>query len=257
MIPSQEREQLISDCLDDFYRHRLEKIRGIELHKLLSRKNPYLFRALHTEKASDIVEKILSAFLMSSDETIFGNDFFEPIARKVSGGHASDGTGVDVIVETDTEIRAYAVKSGTNAQNASAKSKQEQEFNQLRSRLSKLHKKFDPILAASYGRVGVRTTGKARAFREVAGEAFWEEITGDAEFYLKLIRLMGDIPARHHETYKPEWYAAINRLTSMFISDFCFLDGRIDWEKLTVFVSASAKPARVAAKRISKKTSSN
>lgn len=244
MISTQELETLISRCLDDFYQHRLDKIRGIELRKLLSRKNPYLFRALHTEKASDIVEKILSAFLMSSDETIFGNDFFEPVARAISGGHASDGKGVDVIVETDTEIRAYAIKSGTNAQNASARDKQGQEFNELKSRLSKLRKIFDPVLAASYGRVGLRTKGKARAFREIAGQAFWEEITGDTEFYLKLIRLMGDIPAKHHETYKPEWDAAINRLTSAFIADFCFPDGKINWESLTVFVSASEKPKR-------------
>jgi hypothetical protein len=243
LITPEKLETLIAECLDNFYRHRLDKIRKIRLRAVLSRKNPYLFRALHTEKAADIVEQILSAFLMSSDETIFGNDFFEPIARDVSGGQASDGKGIDVIIHSETEIRAYAVKSGKNAQNASARDKQELEFNELRQRLAKLHKKFDPVLGAAYGRVTGTARKKPRSFREVAGQKFWQELTGDPDFYLKLIRLMKDIPARHMELYKPEWDAAINRLTSEFIHDFCLEDGRVDWDKLTAFVSAEQKPA--------------
>jgi hypothetical protein len=246
LIDPDRLQALIAECLDNFYKHRLEKIRKLQLRAVLRRKNPYLFRALHTEKASEIVEQILSAFLMSSDETIFGNDFFEPIAREVSGGQASDGKGVDVVVHTETEIRAYAVKSGANAQNASARDKQEQEFNELRQRLAKLRKRFDPVLAAAYGRInrrsGVRVV-KARSFREVAGQAFWTELTGDSDFYLKLMRLMQDIPAKHQETYKPEWDAAINRLTGEFIADFCTGDGNVDWDKLTAFVSSETKPS--------------
>lgn len=243
MIDPKKLESLIAGSLDEFYRHRLDKIRGIKLRKVLSRKNPYLFRALHTEQAAEIVEKILSAFLMSSDETIFGQDFFEPIALAVSGGHKSGGKGVDIEIHTKKEIRAYAVKSGANAQNASAKAKQEQEFNELRSRLQTMRKKFDPVLAASYGRINPVKKGKARGFREIAGQSFWKEITGDADFYLKLIHLMGDIPARHMETYKPEWDAAINRLTNEFFNEFCLKStGKIDWKKLTEFVSATEKP---------------
>ena len=33
------------------------------------------------------------------------------------------------------------------------------------------------------------------------------------------------------------WDAAINRFTAEFINDFCFPDGRIDWEKVVGFVS--------------------
>ena len=42
----------------------------------------------------------------------------------------------------------------------------------------------------------------------------------------------------------PAWDRAINRFGREFCRDFCFADGRIDWEKLVRFVSeerASAK----------------
>ncbi len=59
----------------------LEKL---SLKRILRRKNPYLFRALGSEIASDIVQQILQAFVSSSDETIFGDAFFEPIALMAS-----------------------------------------------------------------------------------------------------------------------------------------------------------------------------
>lgn len=31
--------------------------------------------------------------------------------------------------------------------------------------------------------------------------------------------------------------AALNKFTAEFVKDFCFPDGRIDWEKLVRFVS--------------------
>lgn len=240
-------EALIARCLNEFYQHRLAKIKSIDLRKILARKNPYLFRALATEQASEIVNVILTAFLSSSDETIFGQDFFEPIAREVSTGRPSSAEGVDVEIETPTRVSAYAVKSGSNAQNASARKRQNQEFLSLRSRLLKLRKEFDPVLAAGYGRK--QSPPKKFVFREVSGQAFWREITSDSDFYLKLIRLMKDIPAQHKEAYKPEWDAAVNRMTAEFIADFCHPEGRVDWEKLTVFVSAEAKPLGRARKK--------
>jgi len=60
---------------------------------------------------------------------------------------------------------------------------------------------------------------------------------------------MKDIPAEHKEAYQPEWDAAVNRLTSEFLRDFCFPDGHIDWEKLTRFVSAEECPKELKTRR--------
>ena len=48
---------------------------------------------------------------------------------------------------------------------------------------------------------------------------------------------MKDKSSAHRAEYLFAWYAAINRFTAEFVSDFCFPDGRIDWEKLVRYVS--------------------
>jgi hypothetical protein len=235
-LNDQKLEKLISDCLNDFYQSRLQRLDKLKLKTILRRKNPYLFKALNTEKASEIVEQILFAYISSSDETIFGDRFFEPISKEVSGGSVSPSPGVDVAVETDSKYSAYAVKSGPNPFNSSAKKRQSDEFLSLKSRLSKIRKEFDPVLAYSYGRT-IKPIAKNKFYREIAGQVFWEELTGDSSFYLKLITMMGDIPRKHMEKYKPQLDAAINRFTLDFTNDFCHKNGQIDWEKLVEFVS--------------------
>jgi len=242
-----ELGSLIGRCLQDFYERRLQRLQGLELSDFLLRKNPYLFRALATEKASEIVESVLTAYLGASDETIFGGVFFEPIARIASGGKASDAEGADFVVESDQRILAVALKSGPNIYNASQKKRQSQEFQAVRGRLYKLQKQFDPMLGHAYGRLRTEPS-KDRAYRDRSGQAFWTEITGDPDFYLKLVRLMSEEPAKHRKRYDLAWGATINRLTVEFAKDFCFPDGRIDWEKLVRFVSEDV-PAREAKKK--------
>ncbi len=236
-----ELESLITKCLQDFYERRLRRLGELCLKDFLRRKNPYLFRAQGIQKASEIVEQLLAAHTSASDETIFGNVFFEPIARIASGGKTSDAEGVDFVIESAGRITAVALKSGPNIYNASQKKRQSQEFLAVRSRLYKLQKQFDPILGHAYGRLKTEPT-KDRIYRDRSGQAFWTEITGDSDFYLKLVRLMKDVPAQHRKEYTPAWDAAINRFTAEFIKDFCFPDGSIDWEKLVRFVSEDKSP---------------
>jgi hypothetical protein len=235
-VNTAELQILISKCLQDFYERRVRKLEELRLKNFLRRKNPYLFKALGTQKASEIVEKILTAYIGASDETMFGEAFFEPIARIASGAKVSDAEGVDFVIESEDHVLAVALKSGPNIYNASQKKRQCQEFLALRSRLYKLHKEFDPMLGHAYGRAKAEPT-KDLIYRRRSGQAFWSEITGDTDFYLKLIRMMKDEPAKHKEKYTPAWDAAINKFTAEFIKDFCFADGRIDWEKLVRFVS--------------------
>lgn len=130
-----ELEHLISECLQDFYKRRLQKLEQLHLKVFLRRKNPYLFKALATEKASEIVEQVLVAYIGASDETIFGGAFFEPIARIASGGKVSDAEGVDFTVEFPDRFLTVALKSGPNIYNASQKKRQSQEFLAVRNRL--------------------------------------------------------------------------------------------------------------------------
>jgi hypothetical protein len=88
-MKSEELEALIAKCLHDFYGRRMKRILELKLRDVLKKKNPYLFRATGIEKASEIIEDILRAFISSSDETMFGDAFFEPLAKLSSVGVVS------------------------------------------------------------------------------------------------------------------------------------------------------------------------
>lgn len=226
-----ELEDLIRQSLDEFYRRRIKRLSELKLSEVLRKKNPYLLRAVGALKASELVEEILHAYMSSSDETIFGDAFFEPIARLCSGGTVSPSEGVDVAVETDTVYKAFSIKSGPNIFNASQSKRQDDEFNSLRHRLHKIHKQFDPILGHCYGRRASSRRGK-RSYRVISGQALWEELTGDPDYYIKLIELMRDYPYEHRKKFELEWASAANRFVKEFVDNFNNPDGTINWEKL-------------------------
>ena len=96
-----ELEDLIRRSLDEFYQRRIKKLSELKLQDVLRKKNPYLLRAVGVKEAHEIVNEILTAFMSSSDESIFGDAFFEPIVRIASGGRVSDADGVDIVLETE------------------------------------------------------------------------------------------------------------------------------------------------------------
>jgi hypothetical protein len=250
-IDSEKLEALIKECLNEFYERRIKMLENLNLRKVLSRKNPYLFKALGTEQAPEIVKRLLEAYVSSSDETIFGNVYFEKIASNLPNVNVATGKGVDLTVIEDRVIHEYSLKSGANALNASQKEKLNTEFLELRSRLMKMHKQFDPVLASAYGRKNRPPTGKY-IYRESSGQEFWREITGDDTFYLKLITLMKDEPLKRIDQYQHDWDATVNRFTKEFMEDFCFPNGHIDWEKLTKLVSAR-EPLKLPKRKKAKK----
>ena len=100
--------QAIASALETFYGTLIEKIDGLNIQKVMKRKNPYLYRAKAMQSATEIVDSVLTAFVSSSEETIFGNCFFEPIAIAASGGNKALAEGIDIMIqnnETNT-IRA-------------------------------------------------------------------------------------------------------------------------------------------------------
>jgi len=230
-------ENNIETCLEKFYANRLTGLQKLSLKKVLQKKNPYLYRALGIEKASEIVEQIMSAYVTSSDETIFGNVFFEPLAKLAAAGQVAPTEGVDFALEKTDRYLAVAVKSGPNWGNADQHKRQSTNFDALRNRLYKLNKQFDPLVGQAYGQQCSEPTENSR-FRRRSGQAFWLEITGDPDFYLKLIRLMKDVPERNRPKFRAEWDQAVNRFTRDFMTDFCRQDGSIDWESLVAFNSS-------------------
>lgn len=229
----------IAKALETFYNTLIEKIDTLNIEKIMKRKNPYLYRAKAMQNAAEIVDSVLTAFVSSSEETIFGNCFFEPIAIAASGGNKALAEGIDIMVQDDNAntIFAIAVKSGPSVFNADSKKRQEQNFMAASKLAQQAKARFEAYIGYCYGKKKESDKGKPKMYRELAGKKFWEEITGDADFYKKIISFMGTLPEKYVEQYKESYNKASNRLIREFANSFCTEDGSIDWEKLVEFNS--------------------
>lgn len=231
--------QAIASALETFYGILIEKIDGLNIQKIMKRKNPYLYRAKAMESAAEIVESVLTAFVSSSEETIFGNCFFEPIALAASGGSKALAEGIDIMIhdkESNT-ISAIAVKSGPSVFNADSKKRQEQNFMAASKLARQVKARYEAYIGYSYGKKKETGRGRPKMYQELAGKRFWAELTGDDEFYIKIIGYMGTMPEQYVACYKESYHKAANRLVREFSNSFCREDGSIDWEKLVEFNS--------------------
>jgi hypothetical protein len=223
----------------------------LDLNRVLSRKNPYLFRATGIANAPEMINQLLAAHISSSDEGIFGDEFFEPICKGISKAQIAAAKGVDFVIESDTTYEVISLKSGPNAFNSSQVSKQNQQFEDIRRSLAatvrQLRKQFVPVMGCGYGRADSSPTDSRRYFK-LAGQALWERITGDRDFYLKLVRLMRDDPEKHRPQFKDAWDRAINRFVREFTERFCDKNGEVKWEDLVQF--NSGKQAQPGSKRL-------
>jgi len=250
LITDAELRIEISRLLWIFYDKRVAALQRLDLRKVLAGKNPYLYRAISSGKAADIVEDVLRARISSSDETIFGNEFFEPLALWVAqaatandpdvSARTSSGAGVDLEVERVNVFTAIAVKSGTRVFNAQSRQKQKDQFKQARNRLFKTQKQFDPVVGYSYGRL----QSKDSDFRVIAGEAFWGELSGDSDMYLRIIRAMDEPSQKNAQLFQIEYEKAVNRFTRTLLDEFSDASGELDWDRLAEFNSSVVAPPR-------------
>ena len=235
--------EAIAKGLDNFYKSLIDKTNNLDIKKIMKRKNPYLYRAKAMQNASDIVSSVLDAFVTSSEETIFGNCFFEPLALAASGGSKALAEGVDIMIEKKEEktIYAVAVKSGTSVFNADSKKRQEQNFAAAAKLAKQAKARYEAIIGYGYGKKKITGKGVPKMYQELAGQEFWAELTGEENFYLKIIQFMGELPEQYLDDYQRSYNNAMNRLLKQFTTEFCKDTGEIDWDKLVQFNSGSKK----------------
>lgn len=226
----------VSVALTDFYTALTKTLDEINLTKILKRKNPYLYKAKGMNNATQIVDGILSAYISSSEETLFGNTFFEPIAIVVSGGQKAVTEGVDITVDKNNTIYSIAVKSGTAVFNADSRKRQEQNFQSAQKRAQQAHRAFMPVIGYGYGKKRVSSRNE-KFYKELAGKDFWEWLTGDSSFYTKIVDYMGNKPTEFASSFEDAYNRAQNRLVRNFTISYCNEDGSINWAKLLEFNS--------------------
>lgn len=239
--------------LDGLYVKRLQPLDKLTLNTLMS-KNPYLYKALGLGKASDLIDQMLLARVSNSDETIFGNDFFEPLAMftaeqyaQGSGGTVQAtvgaGAGQDVAIQTTNAYLAISVKSGINIFNSQSEKGQSTEFGQMQARLKKLNLMFRPIIGYGYGRK--KEPKVASPVERLAGQTFWALLSGETEYYLRIARAMTPFASSHAEEFKHALEQKNNRLLLQFMLNFVDGAGAIDWDKVVAYNRGSTTPKRL------------
>ena len=226
----------IGAALTEFYTSLTKTLDTIDVDKILKRKNPYLYRAKGINNASQIVDGILSAYVSSSEETVFGNTFFEPLAVAVSGGQKAVTEGIDITVDKDNTIYSIAVKSGTSVFNADSRKRQEQNFQSAQKRAQQAKKAFFPVVGYGYGKKKT-IAGKEKFYKEIAGKDFWFWLTGDEHFYTKIAAYMGTRPDEYAKKFEEAYSKAENRMIRQFTIKYCNEDGSINWDALIMFNS--------------------
>lgn len=151
------------------------------------------------ESASEIVESVLNAFVTSSEETIFGNCFFEPIAIAESGGNKALAEGIDLMIQDDDSNTIYVivVKSASSVFNVDSKKRQEQNFMAAAKLAQQTKVRYEAYIGYCYGKKKDSGRGKSKMYQELAGKQFWTELTGDEEFFIKIINFMGIMPEQY------------------------------------------------------------
>jgi len=252
-IPDARLEKQISELLDVFYGKRIASLSKLKLESKFKEKNTYLVKATGAVKVEEIVADLLNAHISSSDETMFGNEFFEPLAKWVAAEsfkkdpnvtvQTSGAGGCDILISMPTETQAIAVKSGKKVFNSQSRKEQVTEFKEINSRLRKEKKHFRAIVGYGYGSL---KSARTKDFEQLAGEQFWEHISGEKGFYLRVIDCIKMRDVEHRPAFIKQYKALKRRLVLEFRAGYSLANGSINWEKLAKLSSGITRPARTA-----------
>ena len=234
----------VNENVVDFHQRRLKSLEELNLEKLLT-KNPYLFKAKNLLTANALIEDLLSAFLSSSEEKLFG-DFLEGlavfVAQKTCGGHKSTAQGVDLEFFNNDTHYVVSIKSGTNWGNSSQQDKLEQDLKTAVARLkqSKRSSNIQPVLGICYGKT---KTTFLRGYMKIVGQNFWHLISENPNLYTDIVEPIGYRAREHNEDFAKKKAGLVNMFAMEFIPKFCNpSNGYIDWVKLVQFNSGNYKP---------------
>ena len=157
------------------------------------------------------------------------SDYYSPTTNLEA--NVTSSVSQNITVDKDNTIYSIAVKSGTSVFNDDSRKRQEQNFQAAQKRAQQAHKAFIPVVGYGYGKKRVKPENE-KFYKELAGKDFWEWLTGDPEFYTKIIAYMGTKPDEFASRFEDSYNKAQNRMIRDFTIKYCNDDGSIDWEQL-------------------------
>lgn len=240
-VTKNEIINFIEPNIHAFHKRRLENLFALQLKKILSRKNPYLFKAKNQNTAHDLVKTILDAHLSSQEEGIFGG-FLEELAvficGCVYGGKKSSAEGIDLDFRKDGTVYLVSIKSGPNWGNSRQVAKMKDDFRKAKRILGTNTKGVNVVAVngCCYGKDDNPDKGE---HLKLCGQRFWEFISGDEDLYINIIEPLGHKAKEKNEEFLIEYAKVINKFTLEFSKEYCAPNGSILWEKLVRFNSGN------------------
>ncbi len=231
----------ISSNIKTYHDRLFDKLLALKLNDLLKRKTPYLFKVKSLDTAHDLVKSILDAYLSSREETIFG-EFLEQLAifvcEYVYAGRKSSSEGIDLEFEKEKIRYFVSIKSGPNWGNSSQITKMRDHFSKAERILKTNTSKINVVCVngCCYGKDSSPDKGE---YLKLCGQSFWELISGEQEFYTRIIQPFGYKAKQRNGNFNEEYAKVINRFTAEFTNDYCDSSGGIDWESLVIYNSSN------------------
>jgi len=223
----------VSQNIGEFHAARLASLSKLQFEKILTRKNPYLFKAKNILTSEALVRQLMDAHLSSQEETMFG-EFLEGLAIFINGkvykGAKSAAEGIDLEFTKGGVKYIVAIKSGPNWGNSSQIKKMKDNFKTakrvLNTNTSK--KNIVAVNGCCYGRDNKPDKGD---YLKYCGQAFWEFVSGEADLYTEIIEPLGNKAKEKNEEFQKQYAILINKFTAEFSKEFC-PGGEIDWKKI-------------------------
>lgn len=222
-----------------FHKKRIAGLNQLKLKTVLSKKNPYLFKAKYILTAQDIIKSFTDAFISSQEEGIFGN-WMEGLAifinERVYQGRKSGILGIDLEFDLKNTRYIVTIKSGPNWGNSSQINKLISDFKTAKKTLRTSNSQLNIVAVngCCYGKDNQPDKGE---YFKYCGQRFWEFISGDNELFTKMIEPLGHQAKERNDEFIVSYSKMINLFTKEFSDTFCKQDGSIDWEKLVRFNS--------------------
>jgi len=235
----------VEENIGTFHQKRISSLDSLKLSEVLSRKNPYLFKAKYVLTAEKIIRSLVDAHISSNEETIFG-DWLEGLAIFINGniyrGWKSGIPGIDLEFDKGGKRYIVNIKSGPNWGNHSQIVKMLADFNSARRSLLTSNSKLNVIAVngCCYGRDNKPL--KTENYYKLCGQRFWEFISGDKNLYIDIIEPLGHKAKEKNDDFVKSYSQMINKFTKQFANEFCNENGSINWEMLVKFNSGEVKP---------------
>ncbi len=218
----------------EFYESKLTLIQSVQFEDILQN---FTFHWFHNENMSsgqDFVVKLLELTLRPQEDFLF-EALLKQVAifvtSKMYHGYQSSLTGIDL--EFQKQETHYFAKIRLNNQQLSfSKASLKADFEHAKETLLAQNQNLaiQPIIGTCYG--NSKTILTKNGVLKLYGQSFWHFLSGDVDFYIRMMKSIGQGAKKHAYVLGNHKEYLINRLIFQFIKQFCLPHGTIDWEKL-------------------------